>query len=274
MKTILITGSTDGIGKQTALELARQGHHVLLHGRSPQRGAAALAEIRAGVPGAQLDYLNADLSSMEQVRRLAQEALALAPRLDVLLHNAGAAVKERTLTPDGLETSFAVNHLAPFLLSALLLERLKASAPARIVLVSSTAHSGGRIEFDNLQGEGSFDGWQAYCNTKLMSVLFIAELAARLEGSGVSANSLHPGLIATKMLAASFPDAQGASLEVGAQTPLFLATAAEAEGLNGLYFKRSKPAEPSPLAYDRELRQRLWEVSQELAGLKFLNVGG
>jgi NAD(P)-dependent dehydrogenase (short-subunit alcohol dehydrogenase family) len=267
MKTILITGSTDGIGKQTALELARRGFHVILHGRSPQRGQASLAEIQAAVPAARLDTLNADLSSLAQVRRLAADVQALTPRLDVLLHNAGVAVKERLLTPDGLELSFAVNHLAPFLLTHLLLDLLKASAPARVILVSSSAHTGGRIEFDNLQGERSFDAWQAYCDTKLMNVLFAAELAARLQGSGVTANSLHPGVIATKMLAASFPNAQGASVQDGAQTSVFLTSAPEVETVSGLYFKRSKPADPSPLAQDADLRRRLWQISVQLAGL-------
>jgi NAD(P)-dependent dehydrogenase (short-subunit alcohol dehydrogenase family) len=267
MKTILVTGSTDGIGKQTALELARSGFRVIMHGRSPRRGAEALAEIQAAVPGARLDYLNADLSALSEVRRLAAEARALTSRLDVLLHNAGVAMKERVLTPDGLETSFAVNHLAPFLLTHLLLNLLKASAPARVVVVSSTAHSGGVVEFDNLQGERSFDGWQAYCNTKLMAVLFSAELAARLGDSGVSANSLHPGVVATKMLAASFPGLQGASLEDGAKTSLYLAADPEAQAFNGLYFKRGKPAEASPLVQDAALRRRLWDVSAQLAGL-------
>lgn len=267
MKTVLVTGATDGIGKQTALELARLGFLVLLHGRSPAKGEKTLAEIRAAAPGARLEYLNADLSVLDEVRRLAGEVLARAPRLDVLLHNAGVSMQERRLTADGLEITFAVNHLAPFLLTHLLIDRLAASAPARVVVVSSTAHTGGRIAFDNLQGERGFSGWQAYCDTKLMNVLFAAELNARLAGTGVTANSLHPGVIATKMLAANFPDLQGASVEEGAQTSVYLAASPEVEGVGGQYFKRCKPAQPSALAQDTDLRRKLWEVTAQLAGL-------
>jgi NAD(P)-dependent dehydrogenase (short-subunit alcohol dehydrogenase family) len=268
LKTALITGSTDGIGKQTALDLARLGYRVLLHGRSPQRGASALAEIRRVVPDATLDYLNADLSSLGEVRRLAREALELAPRLDVLINNAGVAMKDRQVTADGLETTFAVNHLAAFTLTRLLLPALSRAAPARIITVSSSAHSGGRIDFNNLQGEHSFDGWQAYCDSKLMNILFGVELAERLHGSEVTSNCLHPGVVATKMLASSFPTAQGMEVREGAQTSVYLATSPEVEGVNGLYFKRSRPADPSPLAQDAALRNRLWQVSCELADLE------
>ena len=264
-KIVLVTGSTDGIGKQTALELARRGFRVLLHGRSPERGSAVLKELRAEVPGAELDYLNADLSSLAEVRSLAEQVRSCTPRLDVLINNAGVAMKERLLTADELETTFAVNHLAPFLLTHLLEDRLRASGAGRVITVSSSAHTGGKIEFDNLQCERSFDGWQAYCDSKLMNVLFTVELAARLAGSGVTANSLHPGVIATKMLRASFPDVTGAGPDEGAKTSVFLADSTDAAGVSGKYFRKMRPADASALADDPALRLRLWEVSAKLA---------
>ena len=266
-KTALITGSTDGIGRQTALVLARRGFHVLLHGRSPERGAAALKDLRKSVPAADMDYLNADLSSMAEVRQLAEQVRAITPRLDVLINNAGVAMKQRILTADGLETTFAVNHLAPFLLTHLLQDALRASGAGRVITVSSSAHTGGKIEFDNLQGERSFEGWQAYCDSKLMNVLFTVELARHLAGSGMTANCLHPGVIATKMLRASFPDVTGAGLDEGAQTSVYLADSAEVEGVSGKYFRKMRPADASPLADNAALRQRLWQASAQLAGI-------
>ena len=269
LKTVLITGSTDGIGKQTALELAQLGFEVILHGRNPDRGAAVLSELRSSIPGTHFEYLNADLSEPAQIQRLAGQVSELAPRLDVLVHNAGIAMKEREITPAGLELTFAVNHLAPFLLTHLLLDVLENAGSARVITVTSSAHSTGKIEFDNLQGERHFDGWQAYCDTKLMNVLFAYELAARLTASGsrVTSNCLHPGVIATKLLKSSFPSLQGASLAEGAETSVYLATSLEVEAVSGKYFRKQRLAESSALAHDTGLRARLWEVSLGLAGL-------
>ena len=269
-KTILVTGSTDGIGKQIALELAQLGATVLLHGRSPQRGQQALADIRAALgAGARpkLDFFLADLASQRQVRQLAAEVQARYDRLDVLVNNAGVFARQRELTEDGLELTFAVNHLAPFLLTNLLLERLKKSAPARIVTVSSTLHQRALVDFNNLQGEQFYDGSQAYSLSKLGNVLFTVELAERLRGSGVTANCLHPGAIGTKLLRASVGGMWGESVAAGAATPVYLATAPEVAETSGFYYDKKRSAKTSPLAQDAELRKKFWEVSAALTGL-------
>jgi retinol dehydrogenase-14 len=265
-KTILVTGATDGIGKQTALELARQGHHVLVHGRNAARGARIVAEIKNATHNAHVDWLHADFAVMAEVRRLAAEINARYERLDVLINNAGVLMPQRTLTPDGLETTFAINHLAHFLLTNLLLEKIKHSAPARIITVSSGMHRGARIEWDNLQGEKNYTGYDAYARSKLANVLFAFELAARLAGAQVTSNALHPGVIHTKLLhAGSQPGAE--DLARGARTSVYLATAPEVAGVTGKYFENSREAVPAPLAQDKRLRQEFWRVSARLVGL-------
>jgi len=269
-KIVLVTGATDGIGKQTALELAQLGATVLLHGRSAQRGQQALADIRAALGSAarpRLDYFLADLSSQRQVRQLAAEVQTRYHRLDVLINNAGVFTKQRELTEDGLELTFAVNHLAPFLLTNLLLDLLKRSAPARIITLSSVLHQRSLVDFNNLQGERFFDGNQAYGLSKLGNVLFTVELAERLRGTGVTANCLHPGSIDTKMLRAAFGGMHGDTVAAGAATPVYLATAPEVENVSGFYFDRKRSAKTSPLAQDAELRRKFWEVSARLTGL-------
>lgn len=266
-KIVLVTGSTDGIGKQIALELAKLGATVLLHGRSAERGEKALADIRAACRDPHLDFFLADLSSQRQVRLLAAQVQARYDRLHVLINNAGVYTKRREFTEDGLELTFAVNHLAPFLLTNLLLERLKKGAPARIITMSSMLHQRSLVDFNNLQGERFYDGNQAYGLSKLGNVLFTVELAQRLQGTGVTANCLHPGAINTKMLRAAFSGMQGESVAAGAATPVYLATAPEVAGLSGYYFDNKRSAKPSPLAQDLELRRKFWEVSASLTGL-------
>jgi NAD(P)-dependent dehydrogenase (short-subunit alcohol dehydrogenase family) len=266
-KTILVTGATDGIGKQTALELAGMGARVLLHGRSRARAEATLSEIRSATASRSLDLFVADLASIQQVHQLAAAVSEKYDRLHVLINNAGLIMNERQLTEDGLETTFAVNHLAHFLLTHLLLDSLKRSAPARIVNVSSMTHQGVQVDFDNLQGERSYSGYGAYSLSKLANILFTYELAERLAGTGVTANALHPGVIGTKLLRQGFGGAGGGDLGAGAQTPLYLASSPEVEGVTGQYFIRRQAVEPSALAYDRDLRRRFWEVSERLAGL-------
>src|ERR671920_1335888 len=244
-KVCLITGATSGIGKATALGLANMGASVVMVGRDRGRGEAALAEIKEGSGNASVDLMLADLSSQEQVRRLADEFKETYTRLDVLINNAGGFHSKRITTADGLETTFAVNHLAYFLLTNLLLDVLEASAPSRIVNVSSGDHSNGTIDFDDLQGEKGYRGAKAYSQSKLAAVLFTYELARRLEGTGVSANCLHPGVVGTNlgsgvsgvfgfMVRAMTPLMK--SPEKGAETSIYLVSSPKVEGLSGRYF--------------------------------------
>jgi len=272
-KVCLVTGSSSGIGKVTARELARMGATVVMVCRNRAKGKAAQEEIKAATGNDRVDLILADLSSLADVRRAAAEYTAGYPRLDVLIHNAGGVHSVRTVTPDGFETTFVANYLAPFLLTEQLLDTLKASAPARIVNVSSLAHQNGKIDFDDLQGEKRYNSWKAYGQAKLALILFTYELARRLEGSGVTVNALHPGVIASNFnqglgtfyrfgwkLASPFMT----SVERGAQTTLYLATSPEVEGISGKYFANRKEQRSSRISYDETLRQRLWRVSEEL----------
>jgi len=262
--TMLVSGATDGIGLQTALELARGGAQVLLHGRNQQRGQQAMRFILDAVPGVRLSYYPADFASLRQVRQLADDIRQDHQRLQVLVNNAGTFSKARVLTEDGYELTFAVNHLAPFLLTLLLLDLLKASAPARIVMVASNAHRNlSEVDFDNLQGERTYDGYQAYALSKLGNILFSHALARRLQGSAVSANSLHPGVIDTKLLRMSY-NTTGSSLEEGAQTSVYLAASQQAEGVSGRFFSRMAEKSPSDLAQDVDLQERFWDLSVQM----------
>ncbi len=269
----VVTGANSGIGKATALGLAQLGATVVLVCRSQSRGAAALAEIKQRSENGSVALLVADLSSQQQVRRVAAAYRQQFGRLDVLVNNAAVAKRKRAVTEDGLELTFAVNHLAPFLLTHLLLDRLKASAPARVVTVSSAAHGDSTINFADLQGEQRYKSFGAYSQSKLANVLFTYELARRLQGTGVTANCLHPGLVAT----AIFRDAPlwmraGLALarpfilrsERGADTVLYLATDPEVAEVTGRYFEQRKPVQSSPLSYDTDVVRRLWEVSEAL----------
>ena len=263
-KTILITGATDGIGKQTAIELARQGAKVLVHGKDKARGARVLDEINRDNCNEKLVLYLADFSSFADIKRMAEEIKREQSDLHVLVNNAGTFSKEKLLTKDGLEMTFAVNHLAPFLLTMLLLDLLKASAPARIVNVSSGAHRNiTEVDFRNLQAERSYDGFDAYSLSKLGNILFTNELANRLESSGVTANSLHPGVISTKMQRASY-DLDGEDVEEGARTSVYLAASPEVEGMTGKYFSRMAEKPTSDLAQDKALQEKFWKLSEEL----------
>ena len=276
-KTVLVTGATGGIGKATAVGLARLGARVGITGRDIARAEAAAADIRATSNNAAVDAFAADLSSQTEVRRLAREVLDLYPRLDVLVNNVGGFWTHRHVTADGLEHTFALNHLAPFLLTKLLLDRLKASAPARIVTVSSGAHTAGRIDFDDLQAERKYSGQRAYNASKLANVMFTYELARRLQGSGVTATVLHPGVVSTAFGA----EDQAAFFTIlsplirpfmkttaqGAATSIYLASSAQVEGLTGQYFANSKPKNSSKSSYDDDASRHLWQVSANLVGL-------
>ncbi len=265
-RTVLVTGSTDGIGKATAMELARRGAKVLLHGRNPEKGRATLEEINKRTGNDALEFFEADFSSQRQVRRLASEVIESQDKLHVLINNAGTFLPHRRLTEDGLETTFAVNYLAPFLLTHELLDLLKKSSPSRIITVASIAHWNARVDWNNLQGERRYGGFEAYAISKLGDILFTYALSRRLQGTGVTANCLHPGVIRTKLLRAGFGDYPGASPVEGARTPVYLASSPEVENVSGRYFEDCKPARSSPQSYDRELQERFWQVSEKLVG--------
>src|SRR5437763_3566579 len=273
-KTVLVTGATGGIGKATAVGLARLGARVGITGRDIARTEAAATDIRAASNNSAVDAFAADMSSQAEVRRLAREVLASYPRLDVLVNNVGGFWSTRRVTPDGLEHTFAVNHLAGFLLTDLLLDRLKASAPARIVTVSSDAQRMGRMNFDDLQGERGYSGQRAYNQSKLANVLFTYELARRLEGSGVTATVLHPGVVRTGF-AADDPSRVWKILlplirpllktpQKGAATSIYLASSPDVEGVTGTYFVNSKPKTSSRSSYNQTTAGRLWKVSVDL----------
>ena len=275
-RTVLVTGGTDGIGLATAEGLSALGARVGIVGRDRGRAEAAATGIRTA-SGGEVDVFVADMSVQAEVRRLAAGVLATYPRLDVLVNNVGGYWAHRHLTPDGLEHTFALNHLAPFLLTELLLDRLRASAPARVVTVSSGAQSMGRIDFDDLQGAERYDGQRAYNQSKLANVLFTYELARRLEGSGVTANVLHPGVVRTSfgqedsgrwmhlMLPLVRPFMKSPAR--GAATSIRLASAPELEEVSGRYFANQKEKRSSARSYDVEAGRRLWEISAQLVRL-------
>jgi len=273
----LVTGATTGIGLATAEGLARAGAHVILGARSAARGEAARERVARATGSERLEVAVADLSVQAEVRRLADEVARAHPRLDVLVNNAGLVMGRRVETADGIETTWAVNHLAPFLLTNLLRDKLVASAPARVVTVASDAHSGARLDLDDPQfARRRFSSMTVYGHSKLANILFTAELARRLEGTGVTANCLHPGVVASE-----FGTRPGGLFsfgwrllrpfvltpERGADTSIYLATSPEVADVTGRYFYRRKPIDPSREARDPDLARRLWEASERMTGL-------
>jgi len=265
-KTVLITGATDGIGKQTALKLARMSARILLHGRNPEKAETVRQEIISDSSNPNVEVVIADLQSLKQVRQLATEVKNRTERLDVLINNAGVYMNKRRLSEDGYEMTFAVNHLAPFLLTNLLLDLLKKSAPSRVITVSSVGHKLVYLNMANLQGKFFFWDWVAYCRSKLLNVLFTFELSERLKGSGVTANAVHPGVITTNILKKA-RIGTGTPVEEGAEPLVYLASSTELNNVSGKYFDRKKIGKPNALSKHINLRKRIWEISTRLSGL-------
>lgn len=274
-KTCVITGATSGIGLAAAEALAARGASLALIGRDRARGEAALTRLRAAASGVRVSMHYADLLRMSEVRRLGAELLAAYPRLDVLVNNAGALFQRREVTEDGLERTFALNHMAYFLLTQLLRERLAASAPARVVSVASRAHQQARgLDLDDLNLERGYRGWTAYCRSKLANILFTRELARRLAGTGVTANCLHPGFVASRFgdnnrgafrWGIGFAKRLFAISEArGAETIVYLASDPAVAAITGGYFADSRPATPSHAGQDDATAARLWEISANL----------
>jgi NAD(P)-dependent dehydrogenase (short-subunit alcohol dehydrogenase family) len=277
-KTMLVTGASSGIGEATASRLAAMGMHVVMVSRDRARGEKARDRILRANPRASLDVLVADLSTRDAIRALADEFKSKYQRLDVLINNAAVMTSTRRVTPESFELQFFVNHIAYFLLTGLLLDALRTSAPSRVVSVSSTAHSRGVIDFDDLQMEHHYRGYEEYANTKLMNILFTYALAHRLEGSGVTANCLHPGVIRTGLMRGVSPvihalwQTTGKFFKQpteGAETPVYLATSPEVEGVTGRYFRYCREVGTNEVSYDTDVQRRLWEASERLSGFRY-----
>jgi NAD(P)-dependent dehydrogenase (short-subunit alcohol dehydrogenase family) len=276
-KTCVITGATGGIGLETAKRLGALGARLVLVGRNRDKGKAAIARLRADVPDVAVEMHYADLSRSDEIRRLADALLHSAARIDVLVNNAGAIFAKREIAPDGLELTFALNHMGYFRLTAFLRERLMASAPARVVNVASDAHRGSRLDFEDLQYSRHYSGWRAYRQSKLANILFTRELARRLEGTGVTANCLHPGFVATGFgdnnrgpwrLGIAIAKLLGAiSVQRGAETSVYLASSPDLDGVSGKYFSQCREQQPDAPAQDDRTAARLWSESERLTGL-------
>ena len=275
-KICLVTGGNSGIGRATALGLARMGATVVIVSRNREKGETAVTDIIAKSGNQNVEMIQADMSSQKSIHNLAAEFNAKHSKLHVLINNAGVYLTKRTTTIDGLESTFAVNYLGPFLLTDLLLDVLKASAPSRIVNVTSDAHNGADIHFDDLQGEKRFSGWQTYGQSKLAMILFTHELAKKLEGTGVTVNSAHPGVVRTNfaknngglvMLGFRFLGIFFISPETSAKRILYVTTSPDLEGVTGKYFTKMHEAKSSQESYDDDSAKRLWLVSEQLAKL-------
>ena len=277
-KVCLVTGATSGIGKVTAKALAAQGAQVVVVGRNQQKAKDTLQQITTETGNDSVEFLLSDFSDLHQVRQLAVEFQQRYPRMDVLVNNAGAFFNTRRVTSYGVEKTFLVNHLAPFLLTNLLIDIIRISVPARIVNVSSEAHKYADMDLDDLEFKRGFSGMKAYGRSKLANIMFTYELARRLAGNGVTANALHPGHVATDMWRTNFPIIGPAlkwvmsffalSPEEGADNSIYLASSPEVDGVTGKYFVGREPAQSSAASYNEEVAQRLWETSAKITSIK------
>ena len=277
-KTVLVTGATDGIGKETARRLAERGARVFIAGRNAEKGAAAVRDIATNTGTDQAEFLQADLSVQADVRGLAKAVKQRTNRLDVLVNNAGVIMFRREETRDGIEMTFGLNHLNYFLLTHELLDLLKASAPARIVSVASIAHRRAMLDFDDLQLSRGFGAWKAYSRSKLANIMFTYALARRLEGTGVTANCLHPGFVSSHFgqngrflartgMALAMRFGNAISVAQGAQTSVYLASAPEVSSQSGLYFDEGKAVKSNHASYDRHAQEKLWDISARMVSL-------
>lgn len=269
-RVALVTGSTDGIGRQTARQLAAKGIKVIVHGRAKPKVDATLAWLKQELPGGEFEGVSFDIARLSEVRRGAGQVLELAPKLHVLVNNAGIFANERVVTSDDVETTFAVNYLGPFLLTELLGPRLTDSAdsmPSRVINVSSVAHTRGRIHFNDLQLASSWTGYAAYAQSKLAQVMHALTLADRHEPSKLLAYSVHPGVVGTKLLKQGFGPVQGIAPDAGARTSVMLASGANEDEPSGSYYSDGVAAQPSSAARDADAREKLWNLSVQLAKL-------
>jgi NAD(P)-dependent dehydrogenase (short-subunit alcohol dehydrogenase family) len=274
-KTCLITGGNSGIGKATALGMAKLGANVVIVSRSKEKGEAALAEIIVNSGNRNIELMLADMSSQDSIHRLASDFKVGHEKLHLLVNNAGVYLTRRITTLDGLESTFATNHLGPFLLTNLLLDLLKTSAPSRVINVTSDAHNGAQVNFEDLQGEKRFSGWLAYGQSKLAMILFTHELAKKLDGTGVTVNSAHPGVVRTNfannngLVTFGFRLLRPFFISPGtaAKRILYVATSSDLEGVTGKYFTKMHEARSSQESYDNDSAERLWQISEQLTKL-------
>jgi len=280
-KVVVITGATSGIGEVAAVQLAAMGGRLVLVARDRARGQATLARLRDAGPDASHTAYYADLSRVAEMKRVAAEIAAAEPRIDVLINNAGALFGSRQVTPDGLEFTFATNHVAYFVLTHGLRDRLAATAGARVVNTSSDAHKGNRLDFNDLQSASGYSGFKVYGRSKLANILYTRELARRLAGTGVTANCLHPGFVDTRFgdhsggfLAVAVKAAKtfAISPEKGAKTIVYLASSDDVVKVTGKYFYKCREAVPTPEAQDDDAARRLWQETEKLTGIKFAPV--
>ena len=266
-KIILVTGSTDGIGKQTAIDLANLGAQVIIHGRNETKTLHTTEEVKFKSGNMNIEYVVGDLSSFDQIRSMSQDIHNRFQRIDVLINNAGVFKNEKELSKDGFEMTYTINHLAYFLLTGLLLGLIKNSDYARIINVASQAHAT-QLDFENLQGEKYYDRYDAYSRSKLCNIMFTYLLSQKLEGTGITANVLHPGVINTKLLHEGF-GMGGSPLTQGSQTSIYLASSEEVAFESGKYFSNQRLTKSAEISYDSKVQDKLWDVSEKMTGVSF-----